>query len=656
MEEDLEKKIINNIRALGIDMIENAKSGHPGIVLGAAPIIYTLYAHHLNISKEEPLWINRDRFVLSAGHGSALLYSTLYMMGMIDDLESLKTFRQAGSMFPGHPEYGKTPGVDMTTGPLGQGIASSVGMAIAERYFYNYFGLDLIHPINYYTYVLCGDGDLMEGISYEALSLAGSLKLGKLIILYDNNDISLDGPTNKTFNDNIEERFKSIGFSVLTVNDGESINEISEAITKAKSLDTPTLINIHTVIGKYSKNEGTNKVHGSPLGVEDITNIKAKLDIRDVPFSVSSTCRDAFIKVVDDRCKPYYDKWIQDFDTLDEDMISKLNRIKSGDLSLSMKDTVYVFPDDGKESTRETSSKVLNSICEVNEFIIGGSADLSSSTKTYLTNGTDFSSSNYLGKNIWYGVREHAMGAIMNGLSLSGLRNFGSTFLAFSDYMKPSIRLAALMNLPNIYIFSHDSIFVGEDGPTHEPVEQLIGLRSIPNMEAFRPADANEVLGSYKAIITKKAGPSSIILSRNTVPVLEASSINDVSYGAYIIKKEEKDLNGIIIATGEEVHLALQVSKKLLEYGIDTRVISMPSIERFNIQEEEYKKSILPRLNNTFVIEAASHYSWDSFVLNKDHLFTVDKFGISAKSDDIRSIYKFDIDSIVDRINNLIRK
>lgn len=655
MEEDLEKKIVNNIRALGIDMIENASSGHPGIVLGAAPIIYTLYANHLNISKEEPLWINRDRFILSAGHGSALLYSTLYMMGMVNDLESLKTFRQAGSMFPGHPEYMKTPGVDMTTGPLGQGIATSVGIAMAERYFYNYFGLDLIHPINYYTYVLCGDGDLMEGISYEALSLAGSLKLKKLIILYDNNKVSLDGPTNMTFNDNIEERFKSIGFNVITVNDGESIKEINDAITKAKQSDTPTLINVHTVIGKYSANEGTNKVHGSPLGPEDIKLIKQKLDIRDVPFSVSSTCREAFIKKVDDRCVPYYRKWISDFDTLDDDMISKLNKIKSGDLSLSMKDTVYVFPDDGKEATRVTSSKVLNSICEVNEFIIGGSADLSTSTKTYLTNGTDFSSNNYLGKNIWYGVREHAMGAIMNGLTMSGLRNFGSTFLCFSDYMKPSIRLACLMNLPNIYIFSHDSIFVGEDGPTHEPVEQLIGLRSIPNMEVFRPADANEVLGTYKAVITKKAGPSSIILSRNSVPVLETSSINDVSYGAYIIKKEEKELNGIIIATGEEVHLALSVSKKLLEYGIDTRVISMPSIERFNIQDNEYKRSILPRLNNTVVIEAASHYSWDSFVLNKDYLFTIDKFGMSAKKEDIRLSYKYDVDNIVEKINNLFR-
>lgn len=649
-----ENKIVDNIRSLGIDMIDQAKSGHPGIVLGAAPIIYTLYGRHLNINPKEPNWINRDRFVLSAGHGSALLYATLFMAGYNLTLEDLKHFRQLGSITPGHPEYNVTPGVDMSTGPLGQGLASAVGMAIAEKYLGTHFN-SKNKVINYYTYVLCSDGDLMEGISYEAASLAGHLKLNKLIVLYDSNSVSLDGPTNITFTENVQARFIAMNWNTIIVSDGNNINEISKALDKAKISDKPTLIEVKTTIGKYSKYQGTNKVHGSPLEEEDLQNIKKTLNIRDVPFSVSNDAISALQTKIIDRYELLHKEWMNAFNSLDKNLQEELVSIINKETDIPLKELEFDLPETDHEATRVTGGKILNAIAKVTPFLMGGSADLASSTKTKLINETDFASTNYSGRNINFGVREHAMGAILNGLALSGIRPFGSTFLAFADYLKPAIRLGALMNLPVIYIFTHDSISVGEDGPTHQPVEQLTMLRSIPNLEVFRPADANEVIGTYKAIMAKKSGPSAIILGRNDIPILENTKVKEIKNGAYIVKDEITKLTAIIIASGEEVALALDIAQSLGEKGYGIRVVSMPSIERYETTKEEYQELILPATIKKFVIEKGTSHPWYKYVYNENYLFNINTFGASGTYTDLNNQYGYDKKVIEEKIEKLIK-
>ena len=647
-----EEKIINQIRCLAIDMINEAGSGHPGIVLGAAPIIYTLYARHLNIDVDNPNYFNRDRFIMSAGHGSALLYATLYMAGYDLTLEDLKKFRQIDSLTPGHPEYGKTKGVDCTTGPLGQGIATAVGIAIAEANLRTRYK----NVIDYYTYVLCGDGDLMEGISYEATSLAGTLKLNKLIVLYDSNDICLDGKTKTTFNENVAMRFIAEGWNVITVEDGNNFESISKAIKEAKqNTEQPTLIEIKTTIGKYSKLAGTNKVHGTPLTKDDITNIKEQLDIRDIPFAISQNNCDEFRTIINNRCDHLNDKFIKKIESLPEQEQKELNYFMNDDKRIDIKDLFYDAPEEKQESTRITSSKILNSIVKKSPYLIGGSADLFAATKTYIEDGGDFNRDNYLGKNIFFGVREHAMAAIMNGLSLAGFRPYGSTFLAFSDYLKPAMRLSAMMNLSNIYIFTHDSISVGEDGPTHQPVEQLLALRSLPNLDVFRPADANEVIGSYKAIFEKSTGPSAITLSRNVEPISEYTKVSEVEKGGYIVLDPEKKPAGIIISSGEELHQVIEVANRLKIKGIDIRVVSMPNLERFLNQSEEYKENILPVEIRKIVVEASSQYSWNRLIYNSKYLITLDEFGSSGKKEDVYKKYGFDIDSLEEKIENLLK-
>ena len=567
-----QERIIDQIRCLGIDMIDEAKSGHPGIVLGAAPAIYALFAHHLLFDPKNPDYFNRDRFVMSAGHGSALLYSTLYMAGYPLTLEDLKSFRKINSITPGHPEYRVTPGVDCTTGPLGQGFATAVGMAIAESSLCKRFGSDVI---NHYTYVLCGDGDLMEGISYEAASLAGSLKLNKLIVLYDSNKICLDGETSKSFNENITMRFVSQGWNVITVEDGNSFELISKAITEAKTcMDKPTIIEIKSTIGKYSKYEGTSKVHGSPLEKEDITKIKEKMDVRDIPFQVSQNTLDEFRFIINSRCQKLADKFNIVVENLQDDVKEELEFFMGDNKKIDFKNYIYDAPEDKIESPRDTSKKVLNGIVKNSPYMIGGAADTFGPNKTYIEDAGDFSKENPEGKNIFYGVREHAMGAITNGLSLHGFRPYASTFLSFSDYLRPAMRMAALMKLQNIYIFSHDSISVGEDGPTHQPIEQLLGLRSLPNFDVFRPADANEVIGSYKAIFAKESGPSVITLSRNKLPILECTNANEVEKGGYVVINPEKKPDAIIISSGEELHQVIEAAKMLKTKGIELRVVS----------------------------------------------------------------------------------
>lgn len=647
--EILDTKIVDNIRALGIDMISNANSGHPGIVLGAAPILYTLYAYHMKIDPKDEKWINRDRFVMSSGHGSALLYSTLFMAGYDISLDDLKSFRKLDSITPGHPEYNVTPGVDVSTGPLGQGIANAVGMAISERYLSGYFGKDII---DYNTYVLCGDGDLMEGISYEAMSLAGKLSLNKLIVLHDSNGVSLDGDLDCSFNENMAKRFESMGWDVFVVTDSEDINSLNDAISKAKLSDKPVFIEVKTVIGKYSINQGTNKVHGAPLSADDISRIKQRLSLRDIPFSVSDEAISGMQEQISGRNVSLKEKWEENLLSLDDEKKQFINNLEDIRLSIKLKDVYYDFNEEKKEATRFASGKIINSIASVYPLFMGGSADVASSTTARINEdicGKDAS----LNRNICFGVREHAMGAIANGMATCGITPFVSTFLAFSDYMKPSIRMSAMMNLPVIYVFTHDSISVGEDGPTHQPVEQLVALRSIPNLDVYRPADVNETLGVYKNILESRK-PSAIVLGRNKVDILDSTSVNEVKNGAYIIQQEEKQLDAVIIATGEELHLAIEVAKKLTEKGIGIRLVSMPSIECFLSQTDEYKDSILPKGIKRFVIETSSAYSWHQFT-EAENLFAIDQFGASGKCSDVMNKYNFNAKDIELKIEELLK-
>lgn len=651
-----EEKIVDQIRSLGIDMINEAGSGHPGIVLGAAPIIYTLYAHHLRIDPKNPDYYNRDRFIMSVGHGSALLYSTLYMAGFSLTLDDLKEFRKLDSKTPGHPEYKKTPGVEMTTGPLGQGFATAVGVAMAEANLKAQFNKGKKELIDFNTYVLCGDGDLMEGVSYEASSLAGTLKLNKLIVLYDSNDTCLDGKTTGCFTENVAMRFISQGWNVITVTDGNNIEAIDKAIEEAKtSTDKPTLIEIKTVIGKYSKLEGSNLSHGAPLDKEDISSIKEKMQIRDIPFTISKLTMDDFQNMINSRCKNLSEKFNKAVEDMDEDSKKLLLDFMNNNKPIDIKDVIYEPPVAKEESPRVTSGKILSSIVPKFQTTIGGSADLFTPTKTYIQEVGDFTAENYAGKNIFFGVREHAMGAILNGLALCGYHPYGSTFLSFSDYLKPSIRMAAMMDLPVTYIFTHDSISVGPDGATHQPIEQLTSLRSTPNLEVFRPADANEVIGVYRTIFEKESGPSVIALSRNSLPILETTKISEVKRGGYAVFDPERKLSGILIATGEEVHLAIEVAKRLKVKGMDIRVVSMPCIKRFEEESQEYIDEILPVEVRKIVIEAASSMSWNSIVFNKKYLITLDEFGTSGSKDDVYKKYGFDIDTLEEKVENLLK-
>ena len=650
-----EGKIISQIRSLGIDMINEAKSGHPGIVLGAAPIIYTLYANHLRFDRDNPNYFNRDRFIMSAGHGSALLYSTLFMAGFDLEIEDLKNFRQINSKTPGHPELGITPGVDMTTGPLGQGFATAVGVAIAEAHLearYNKFSKNLF---DFNTYVLCGDGDLEEGISYEAASLAGTLGLNKLIVLYDSNDTQLDSNTDIVFTEDIKMRFEACNWNYLKVIDGEDYLSISKAIDEAKKSTKPTIIEIKTKIGKFSKNEGKNIIHGGPLEKVDITNIKSKLNIRDVSFNVSNDTIEDFQDLITKRCNNISESFNEKLEKLNSDIKDEIMYLMSSNKKLDFKDLIYDEPENKQESPIITSGKVLNELSKLNQSIIGGSSDVFRATKTLIEKEDVFSPKNYKGRNIYFGVREHAMGAILNGLAITGYRPYGATFLAFSNYLMPAIRMGAMLKLPITYIFTHDSISLGEDGPTHQPIEQLAQLRAIPNLEVFRPCDANEVIGVYKTIMKKENSPAVISLSKNILPILEETNSNEVEKGGYIVRNNLRKLDGIIISSGEEVHIAIEIAKRLNIKGFDIRVVSMPSISRFLENTKDYIEEILPVGIRKIVIEASSKMPWNEIVFNKKYLITLDNYGKSGKKDDVYKEFGFDIDSLEEKVEDLLK-
>lgn len=662
----MDKDIIANIKSLGMDMINAAGSGHPGIVLGAAPIMYTLFAKHMHISVNDPTWVNRDRFVLSAGHGSALLYATLFMAGYDYTIEDLQNFRRLNSKTPGHPELNPRLGVEVSTGPLGQGFANGVGFALASKILSKKF----VFPrggkfekeralVDYKTYILCGDGDLMEGISYESASLAGTLNLDNLIVLYDSNNISLDGDTSNTFTESVVDRFKSFGWYTDKVKDGNNVAEIDKAISKAQSASKPALIEICTVIGKDSMYEGSAKVHGSPLSKEDIDQIKIKLNIINTPFYVNDVAVNAFRNEITSRSSRKYEIWSRNYKDFVTDVLGNdLNAIKFLFKREEMPDfskIVWDLEEGSRESLRDSNSKVMNTLSKYIHSFIGGSADVGSSTKTFLTNFEDVKDGRYNGKNIWFGVREHAMGAIMNGLALSSFTPFGSTFLVFSDYLKPAIRMAALMNLPCTYIFTHDSINIGQDGPTHQPIEQLASLRSIPNMKVYRPADQRELIGCWNNILHRN-GPAALVLSRNEALLQPNSQIHGVTKGAYVIRKEKERLMGIIIATGLEVEAAITIASDLLRSNsIDIRVVSMPSMELFLEQPEEYRDELLPKGVKTIVIEAGSSFGWDQFVYSSKYLVTLNEFGHSGTKDEVAKSMNFEYKQIRERVLNLLK-
>lgn len=649
----MDNKCINNIKALAIDMIDKAQSGHPGIALGAAPIVYTIYSKHMVTSYVSDDFENRDRFILSAGHGSALLYATFFMAGFEYELDDLKDFRQYGSKTPGHPEYGECPRVEATTGPLGQGIAMAVGMALGAKIkneeYKNVLKRDLY---NYKVYALCGDGDLMEGISYEAASLAGNLELDNLIVLYDSNKITLDGKTNLSFNENVLNRFKAMGWYVDEVRNGMNASAIDRAVSKAKKQRKPAFIKIDTTIGHDSLLQNTNVVHGKPLSKEDITQLKKKLKVPNEPFYVDEKARDFFRNQI----VAHSNKKIEAF----HDSYNEYVRIKGR----TLKDPNTVLRDDNfdieigkKETTRKSNSIVMQKLAEYIPEFVGGSADLSSSNMTYLTDFGIIEKGKFNGKNIFFGVREHAMGAILNGLALTNLKAFASTFLVFSDYMKPAIRLSALMNLPVNYIFTHDSIMVGEDGATHQPIEQLSMLRTIPNLNVFRPCDIKEVIGSWKVMIASKETPNALILSRNEVETLENSSSSAVRNGAYIIRNEKEKLDGIIIATGSEVGTALEIANDLyMEKNMDLRVVSMPCAELFDLQNDEYKNKVLPKNILRISLEASSKISLLKYSTGIENCIGIDKFGTSAPVADVLRYCGFTKAQIQKKIEEMVKK
>lgn len=656
----LDDAALNSIKILALDMINKAGSGHPGIVLGAAPILYALYKEQIDVIPSNPNWINRDRFVMSAGHGSALLYSMLYHMGYNIDLEELKHFREISSLTPGHPEVKVTPGVDVSTGPLGQGVGMAVGMALAERYLNAIVNIEDKNSslIDYYTYCLCGDGDLMEGISYEALSFASTQNLNKLILLYDKNNVSLDSDTKKTFTEDIEIRFEALDFNIINVKNGSDYKEISKAIKSAKKSDRPSIIICNTVIGKDSKLEGTNAVHGKPLDNEDLMNIRSKYKMTTEPFEMKREVLDYLQNYINKRVSKKYLEWQEEYTNIKEEnsnLHMLVNLLERNAFVIDFDDTKFKISDEYREALRESNHKIMNFISPKSPFFLGGSADLSSSCKTNLDKSTVQSEENPVGKNIYFGVREHAMGAILNGMALSNLKVFGSTFLSFSDYLKPAIRMSALMNLPVTYIFTHDSVYVGQDGPTHEPIEQLSMLRTIPNFITFRPADINEIMGSWEYIL-KNNCPTALVISKEERNKQKNTNAKFVKYGAYMVRKEKYHLDGIIIATGQELEMAMEISRDLFTLGIDTRVVSMPSMELFLKQNPKYEEQLLPKDVPTFVIEAGSSLIWNRFASKPEYIFGVNKFGMSGKTEDVVKYLKIDKNTILEKIANYLKK
>ena len=648
---------VNTIRTLSMDAVEAANSGHPGLPMGAAPMAYALWAKHYNTNPKNSQWFNRDRFILSAGHGSAMLYSLLHLAGYNVSMEDLKNFRQLGSKMPGHPEVHLTDGVEATTGPLGQGFANGVGMAMAEAHLAATYNKEKFPVVDHYTYVLASDGDLQEGISHEAASLAGHLKLNKLIVLYDSNDIQLDGPTNKAFSEDIQKRFEAYGWDYSRVEEGNDLAAIDQAIEAAKTVTAkPSIIEIRTEIGFGAPNAGTSAVHGAPLGAEGTEIAKKNYGWAHEAFEVPEEVYQRFQETILEKGQKAEEDWnelLETYMTEYPELGEEFKLALAGELPENWAENLPVYDEDENgPASRETSGDVLNAIAEVVPNFWGGSADLSGSNKTLINAAGDFAPDHYEGKNIWYGVREHAMASALNGILLhGGTKSFVSTFFVFSDYLRPAVRLAALSEIPAIYVLTHDSVAVGEDGPTHEPVEHLSSYRGMPNVTMMRPADANEVAAAWKVALESKDRPTLLALTRQSLPVLPQTkelAQEQVKKGAYVLSPAENEAEGLLLATGSEVHLAMEAQKELREKGHDVAVVSMPSLELFELQSDEYKESVLPKaITKRVAVEMGATFGWDRYVGPAGKVMGIDHFGASGKGEEVVESLGFTVKNVV---------
>lgn len=665
MPNQIDLKAINTIRTLSIDAIEKANSGHPGLPMGAAPMAYTLFTDFMNHNPKNSKWFNRDRFILSAGHGSMLLYSLLHLCGYDVTMDDIKSFRQYQSRTPGHPEVLDTDGVEATTGPLGQGIAMAVGMAMAEAHLAAKYNKENFPIIDHYTYSLVGDGDIMEGISHEAASLAGHLGLGKLIVLYDSNDISLDGDLNKAYSDDVQKRFEAYNWHYVRVEDGNDVEEIKNAIQIAKeNKEQPTLIEIKTIIGYGSPNKSNSSAsHGAPLGEEEVKLTKEYYKWDYEPFYVAEDVYKHFEQKVVERGKQKEAEWNALFEQYKEaypELGKELETAMRNELPQGWDENLPAY-EAGKDvlATRKASGDMINAFAKSVPNLFGGSADLASSNNTLMKEEDDFSKEQYDGRNIWFGVREFAMGAALNGMALhGGLKVYGGTFFVFSDYLRAAIRLSAIMKTPVTYVFTHDSIAVGEDGPTHEPVEHLASLRAMPNVSVIRPADGNETQAAWRLALESTDQPTALVLTRQGLPTLENTlekAFEGVKRGAYVVSDAEGNPDAILLATGSEVSLAIEAQKELRKENIDVRVVSMPSWDRFEQQDEAYKEEVLPSdIKKRVAIEMASSLGWHKYVGDEGKVMSVDTFGASGKGEIIVKEYGFTVENVVQNVKSLL--
>ena len=651
---------VNAIRVLSADAVQKANSGHPGLPLGAAAIGYELWANHMNHNPKNPNWENRDRFVLSGGHGSTLLYSLLHLFGYGLTLDDLKNFRQWGSKTPGHPEYGVTTGVEASTGPLGAGMAMAVGMAMAETHLAATFNKEGYPVVDHYTYVLGGDGCMMEGINYEAFSLAGTLKLNKLIVLYDSNKISIEGNTDIAFTEDVPARFKAMGFKVLEVKDGNDISEIGKAIEEAKEdKESPSFIKINTKIGFGSPKEGTADVHGAPLGADNIIAMKKTLGWpSEEPFFVPDEVYENYKAKAENLAKKEeeWNKLFKEYCEKFPEMKTLWDEYKDETKADKLLDDEDFWSYEEKaDATRNLSGKVLNKLSAKLPTLFGGSADLAPSNKSYVNGAGDYSAKNYAGRNVHFGVRELAMTGIGNGLVLHGLKAYVSTFFVFSDYVKPMARLASLMEIPLTFILTHDSIGVGEDGPTHEPIEQLAEFRAMPNFNVFRPADATETIAAWYSAVTSKETPTALVLTRQNLPQLAGSS-KEALKGGYVVADSSKETpDAIIIASGSEVSLSIEAKEMLAKEGVDVRVVSMPCMDIFEKQSLEYKEKVLPKAVRARVaVEALSEFGWGKYVGLDGKTVCLDRFGASAPAGVLFKEFGFTVDNVVKAVKSVL--
>ncbi|EOH88472.1 transketolase [Enterococcus pallens] len=655
---------VNTIRTLSIEAIQKANSGHPGLPMGAAPMAYALWTKHLNVNPATSLnWPNRDRFILSAGHGSAMLYSLLHLAGYQVTIDDLKNFRQWESKTPGHPEFGHTDGVEATTGPLGQGISMAVGMAMAEAHLAATYNRDNFNVMDHYTYTIVGDGDLMEGVSQEASSMAGHMKLGKLVVLYDSNDISLDGPTNKAFTENVGARYEAYGWQHILVKDGNDLEAISKAIEEAKAeTEKPTLIEIKTVIGFGAPKQGTSAVHGAPIGDDGITAAKAIYGWEYPDFTVPEEVAERFKAEMMDKGAKTEAQWnemFEDYAKAYPELAQQFKDAFAGKLPENWEESLPVYEEGSSQASRVSSKEVIQAVAKAVPTVWGGSADLSGSNNTTIADEEEFQPGSYQGRNIWFGVREFAMAAAMNGIQLhGGTRVYGGTFFVFTDYLRPAIRMSAIQNLPVTYVLTHDSVAVGEDGPTHEPIEQLASVRCMPNVQVIRPADGNETSAAWKVALESTDKPTLLVLSRQNLPVLPGSkdiAAEGVAKGGYVISKAATDTpDGILIATGSEVNLAVEAQKVLKEQGKDVSVVSLPSFDLFEAQDEAYKETVLPKaVTKRLAVEAASSFGWERYIGDAGKMISIDHFGASAPGGFVLEQFGFTVDNVVATYNEL---